>query len=101
MLGSQPDRRRATTMLAAIVSVRRGVTPPGGTLHRRRADVLASIDHHASTGRQEHQRPSGSLAPNARGFRYPHPLPTALTAALRRPDPTDRSTPKSGRPDKA
>jgi hypothetical protein len=60
----------------------------GRTLHRRRADILAYFDHHASNGPTE--------AINGRLQRpripQPHPLPTALTAALRQPNPTDRRT---------
>jgi transposase len=58
---SQPDRRCGKTMLTAIIdSLRRGVPAGleelaqlGRTLHRRRADVLAYFDHHASNGPTE------------------------------------------------
>jgi transposase len=56
-----PDRPRGKTMMIAIIdSLRRGVPTAleelaqlGRTLHRRRADVLAFFDHHASNGPTE------------------------------------------------
>ena len=75
---SQPDRRRGKTMMTRIIdSLRRGVPTGleelaqlGRTLHRRRHDVLAYFDHHASNdpteainGRLE------ALRRNALGFR--------------------------------
>ena len=74
----QTDRRRAKTMMSTLIdSLRRGV--PAGleelaqlsrTLHRRRADVLAYFDHHASNGPTEaingHLE---ALRRNALGFR--------------------------------
>ncbi len=55
------------------------------TLWRRRVDILAFFDQHvfngpteAVNGRRE------ALRRNALGFRKPHPLPLALTAAQRR-----------------
>ena len=58
---SQPDRRRGKTMMTTIIdSLRRGVPAGleelaqlGRTLWRRRADVLAYFDHHASNGPTE------------------------------------------------
>ena len=75
---SQPDRRRGKTMLAAIIdSLRRGLPAGleelaqlGRTLHRRRADVLAYFDHHASNGPTEAINGRlEALRRNALGFR--------------------------------
>jgi transposase len=75
---SQPDRRRGKTMLTAIIdSLRRGVPAGleelaqlGRTLHRRRADVLAYFDHHASNGPTEAINGRlEALRRNALGFR--------------------------------
>src|SRR5206468_3055427 len=75
---SQPDRRRVKTTMTAIINSLRGSLPAGleelaqlgRTLFRRRADILAYFDHHASngpteaiTGRLE------ALRRNALGFR--------------------------------
>ena len=97
---SHPDRRRGKTMLAAIIdSLRRGVPAGleelaqlGRTLHRRRADVLAYFDHHVSNGPTE--AINGRLEALRKRARIPQPhsLPTALTAALRQPHPTDQRT---------
>lgn len=74
----QPDRRRGRTMLAAIInSLRRGVPTGleelaqlGRTLHRRRHDVLAYFDHHASNGPTEAINGRlEALRRNALGFR--------------------------------
>jgi transposase len=74
----QPDRRRGRTMLAAIIdSLRRGLPAGldelaqlGRTLHRRRADVLAYFDHHASNGPTEAINGRlEALRRNALGFR--------------------------------
>ena len=58
---SQPDRRRAKTMMTTLIdSLRHGLPDGleelaqlGRTLWRRRADVLAYFDHHASNGPTE------------------------------------------------
>ena len=75
---SHPDRHRAKTMMTTIIDSIRLAVPAGleelaqlgRTLHRRRADVLAYFDHHASNrpteaiiGRLE------ALRRNALGFR--------------------------------
>lgn len=75
---SQPDRRRGKTLLSATInSLRRGVPAGleelaqlGRTLSRRRTDVLAYFDHHASNGPTEaiNGRPE-ALRRNALGFR--------------------------------
>ena len=75
---SQPDRRRGKTMMTSIIdSLRRGVPAGleelaqlGRTLHRRRADVLAYFDHHASNGPTEAINGRlEALRRNALGFR--------------------------------
>ena len=75
---SQPDRRRGKTMMSAIIdSLRRGVPAAleklaqlGRTLWRRRADVLAYFDHHASNGPTEAINGRlEALRRNALGFR--------------------------------
>jgi transposase len=75
---SQPDRRRAKTMMTTLIdSLRRGVprgleelAQLGRTLHRRRADVLAYFDHHASNGPTEAINGRlEALRRNALGFR--------------------------------
>jgi transposase len=75
---AQPDRRRGKTMLGRIIdSLRRGVPAGleelaqlGRTLHRRRADVLAYFDHHASNGPTEAINGRlEALRRNALGFR--------------------------------
>ena len=75
---AHPDRRRGKTMMTAIIDALRTGVPTaleelaqlGRTLHRRRHDVLAYFDHHASNrpteainGRLE------ALRRNALGFR--------------------------------
>lgn len=65
----------------------------GRTLWRRRADVMAYFDDHASNGPTEAINGRlEALRRNALGFRNPNPLPTVLNAALRQPRPTDRCT---------
>ena len=73
-----PDRRRGKSMMAAIIdSLRRGVPAAleelaqlGRTLHRRRNDVLAFFDHHASNGPTEAINGRlEALRRNALGFR--------------------------------
>jgi transposase len=73
-----PDRRRGKTMMTAIIdSLRRGVPAGleelaqlGRTLWRRRADVLAFFDHHASNGPTEAINGRlEALRRNALGFR--------------------------------
>ncbi|BDE13334.1 hypothetical protein MKCMC460_21940 [Mycobacterium sp. 20KCMC460] len=75
---SHPDRRRAKTMMTAIInSLRRGVpailaelAQLGRTLHRRRADILAFFDHRASNGPTEAINGRlEALRRNALGFR--------------------------------
>ncbi len=75
---AHPDRRRGKAMLAAIIeSLRRGVPTGleelaqlGRTLWRRRADVLAYFDHHASNGPTEAINGRlEALRRNALGFR--------------------------------
>jgi transposase len=75
---SQPDRRRAKTMMTSIInSLRRGLPTGleelaqlGRTLHRRRADILAYFDHHASNGPTEAINGRlEALRRNALGFR--------------------------------
>jgi transposase len=75
---SQPDRRRGKTMMTTIIdSLRHGVPAAleelaqlGRTLHRRRHDVLAFFDHHASNGPTEAINGRlEALRRNALGFR--------------------------------
>jgi transposase len=75
---NQPNRRRGKTMLAAIIdSLRRGLPAGleelaqlGRTLWRRRSDVLAYFDHHASNGPTEAINGRlEALRRNALGFR--------------------------------
>jgi len=75
---SQPDHRRAKTMMTTLIDSLRRALPAGleelaqlgRTLHRRRTDVLAYFDHHASNGPTE--ATNGRLEAqrrNALGFR--------------------------------
>jgi transposase len=75
---AHPDRRRGKTMMTAIINtLRRGVPDAleelaqlGHTLWRRRADVLAYFDHHASNGPTEAINGRlEALRRNALGFR--------------------------------
>jgi transposase len=75
---SQPDRRRGKIMMTKIIdALRRGVPTAleeiaqlGRTLHRRRHDVLAYFDHHASNGPTEAINGRlEALRRNALGFR--------------------------------
>ena len=75
---AHPDRRRGKTMMTAIIdSLRHGLPAGleelaqfGRTLHRRRADVLAYFDHHASNGpTQAINGRLEALRRNALGFR--------------------------------
>jgi hypothetical protein len=75
---SHPDRRRAKTMMTTLIdSLRRGVPAGleelaqlGRTLSRRRADILAYFDHHASNGPTEAINGRlEALRRNALGFR--------------------------------
>jgi hypothetical protein len=79
---AHPDRRRGKTMMIAIIdSLRRGVPTGleelaqlGWTLWRRRADVLAYFDHHASQRpHRSHQRTPRSPTPQRRRSRRPAP----------------------------
>jgi len=73
-----PDRRRGKTMMTAIIeSLRRSVPAVleelaqlGRTLWRRRTDILAFFDHHASNGPTEAMNVRlEALRRNALGFR--------------------------------
>ena len=75
---AHPDRRRGKTMMTTIIdSLRHGVPAAldelaqlGRTLHRRRPDVLAFFDHHASNGPTEAINGRlEALRRNALGFR--------------------------------
>lgn len=75
---AHPDRRRGKAMMTAIITtLRRGVPEQleelaqlGRTLHRRRHDVLAYFDHHASNGPTEAINGRlEALRRNAPGFR--------------------------------
>jgi transposase len=75
---SQPDRRRAKAMMTTLIdSIRHGLPAGldelaqlGRTLWRRRADVLAYFDHHASNGPTEAINGRlEALRRNALGFR--------------------------------
>jgi transposase len=75
---AHPNRRRGKTMMTAIIDALRRNVPPaleelaqlGRTLHRRRADVLAYFDHHASNGPTEAINGRlEALRRNALGFR--------------------------------
>ena len=75
---SQPDRRRAKTKMTTLIdSLRHGLPDAleelaqlGRTLWRRRADVLAYFDHHASNGPTEAINGRlEALRRNALGFR--------------------------------
>jgi transposase len=75
---ADPDRRRDKRVLAAVIdSIRRGVpagleeiTQLGRTLWRRRNDILAFFDHHASKGPTEAINGRlEALRRNALGFR--------------------------------
>ena len=75
---AHPDRRRGKTMMTTIINSLRGGLPAGleelaqlgRTLWRRRADVLAYFDHHASNGPTEAINGRlEALRRNALGFR--------------------------------
>lgn len=75
---AHPNRRRGKTMMTAIIDALRRNIPAaleelaqlGRTLHRRRADVLAYFDHHASNGPTEAINGRlEALRRNALGFR--------------------------------
>ena len=75
---NHPDRRRGKTMMTTIIDSLRGGVPAaleelaqlGRTLWRRRADVLAYFDHHASNGPTEAINGRlEALRRNALGFR--------------------------------
>ena len=75
---AHPDRRRGKTMMTAIIDALRTGVPTaleelaqlGRTLHRRRHDVLAYFDHHASNGPTEAINGRlEALRRNALGFR--------------------------------
>jgi transposase len=75
---AHPDRRRGKTMMTAIIDALRTGVPAvleelaqlGRTLHRRRHDVLAYFDHHASNGPTEAINGRlEALRRNALGFR--------------------------------
>lgn len=75
---AHPDRRRGKAMMTAIIDTLRSGVPDaleelaqlGRTLSRRRADVLAYFDHHASNGPTEAINGRlEALRRNALGFR--------------------------------
>jgi transposase len=75
---AHPDRRRGKTMMTTVIDALRNGVPAvleelaqlGRTLHRRRADILAYFDHHASNGPTEAINGRlESLRRNALGFR--------------------------------
>ena len=75
---AHPDRRRGKTMMTAIIDALRTGVPTaleelaqlGRTLYRRRHDVLAYFDHHASNGPTEAINGRlEALRRNALGFR--------------------------------
>jgi transposase len=75
---AHPDRRRGKTMMTTIIDTLRSGVPAaleelaqlGRTLHRRRADILAYFDHHASNGPTEAINGRlEALRRNALGFR--------------------------------
>jgi transposase len=75
---AHPNRRRGKTMMSVIIDTLRRNVPPaleelaqlGRTLQRRRADVLAYFDHHASNGPTEAINGRlEALRRNALGFR--------------------------------
>ena len=87
-------------MLSAIIdTLRRGVPAVleelaqlGRTLHRRRTDILAFFDHHASNGPTEAINGRRSPAPQRTRIPKPHPLSLALTTAQRRTARTRQRT---------
>jgi len=75
---AHPDRRRGKTMMTTVIDALRNGVPAvleelaqlGRTLHRRRADILAYFDHHASNGPTEAINGRlEALRRNALGFR--------------------------------
>ena len=75
---AHPDRRRGKTMMTAIINALRNdvhavleeLAQLGRTLRRRRADILAYFDHHASNGPTEAINGRlEALRRNALGFR--------------------------------
>ena len=87
------NRRRGEQAMARLInSIRRGVPAGleeiaqlGRTLWRRRDDILAFFDHHASNGPTEAINGRlEALRRNALGFRNLTQLPPALTAPQRR-----------------
>ena len=75
---AHPDRHRGKTMMTTVIDALRNGVPAvleelaqlGRTLHRRRADILAYFDHHASNGPTEAINGRlESLRRNALGFR--------------------------------
>jgi transposase len=98
---ADPNRRRGKdAMTTLIASIRRGlpagleeIAQLGRTLWRRRDDILAFFDHHASNGPTE--AINGRLEALRRKcarIPQPHALQTALTAAQRRPALTHQCT---------
>ena len=82
---AHPDRRRGKAMMTAIITALRSGVPAvleelaqlGRTLWRRRADVLAYFDYHASNGPTEAINGRlEALRRNALGFRNPTAVAT-------------------------
>jgi hypothetical protein len=103
VIAAYADPNRGTgkqAMSRLIDSIRRGVPAGleevaqlGRNLWRRRHDILAFFDHHASNGPTEAINGRlESLAPQRPRVPQPHPLPTALTATQRRAPHTRQRT---------
>ena len=102
-----PDRRRGKTMMTTIIDALRSGVPDalGGTgptrphlvAPPRRRTGLLRPPRLQRTHRSD-QRPPGSTTPKRPRIPQPHPLPNALTTALRQPHPTDRCTLKPEEP---
>ncbi len=93
---AHPDPRRGKTMMTAIIDTLRTGVPAaleelaqlGRTLHRRRARRAGLLrPPRLQRTHRSHQRPPRSPAQKRPRIPQPHPLPTALTTALRQPGP--------------
>ncbi len=91
---AHPDRRRGKTMMTTIINTLRNGVPDaleelaqlGRTLHRRRADILAYFDHHASNGPTEAINGRlEALRRNALGFRNRRTLKPEEPSSTRTP----------------